>query len=212
MRNVILCLICLFLNVFIWQNPVCAEDTSNKVLVESLDNFSFENHNGIVQFKVLEENAFENGIKFEEGTVITAKAAKIIDPKRGKRDGYLVIDPETYSVPSTGQVLKITDKNWMANVLGYKPFDVKNAAVGAGLFAAGMAVKGIGQMYYFGKGVISPEEGENRLKSGVKNVYENSPLAYVEEGHEVNIKTGDILLIKFYHQDVPKWRVRKRNR
>lgn len=188
------------------------EDTSNKVLVESLENFSFESKESVVRLKVVQENSFENGIKFEKDSIVTAKVAKVVDPKRGKRNGYLIVDPVSYTVPASGKINEITDKYWLANVLGYKPFDIKNAAFDAGLFAAGMFVKGIGQIYYFGKGVIDPEEGENRLKSGVKSVYKNSPLAYIEEGQEVDIKTGDILLLKFYHSDIPKWKFWQRNK
>lgn len=187
-------------------------DSSNKVIVESLENFSFIKEGSPVTLKILEGNEFKNGIIFEKGTVLNAKAAKMVDPKRGKRNGYLIIDPVSYTIPSTGETRKIDDEYWVANVYGYKPFDVKNAVIGAGLFAGGMFVKGLGQVYYFGKGIIKPEDGENRLKSGVKSVYKNSPLAYIEEGEELNIKTGDVLLLKFYHSDIPKWRFFKRNK
>ncbi len=189
------------------------DDTSNKVVVESLQDFTVEQHKNTVKFKVLEENSFENGITFEKDSVISAEITKVAEPKRGKRNGYLVIVPLSYSVPSKGgENIKINDEYWVATVAGYKPFDVKKAAFSAGLSAAGYFVKGIGQIFYFGKGLISPNEGEGRLKSGAKNVYENSPLCYIEEGEEINIKTGDILLLKFHYDNVPKWKFRKRNR
>ena len=188
------------------------DDTSNKTVVESLCNFSFEDESKNVSLKVLKENTFENGITFEEGSVLSAKVTKVIDPKRGKRNGYLIIEPLSYSIPSTGAIKAVDEPFWFAKVLGYKPFDVKKSAVGAGLAVAGHFVKGIGQFYYFGKGIISPEEGENRLKSGVKNVYENSPLAYIEEGEEANVEKGDLLLLKFYYEDVPKWKFWQRNK
>ena len=138
---------------------------------------------------------------------------KIVEAKRGKRNGYLVVEPVSYSIPSKGnETLNINEEYWVANVVGYKPFDVKKAAFSAGLSAAGYFVKGIGQIYYFGKGIISPNEGEGRLKSGAKNVYENSPLAFIKEGEEINIQKGDILLLKFHYDNVPKWRFFKRNK
>lgn len=188
------------------------EDTTNRVIVESLEDFSINDDESTVKFRVLEESAFENGITFEKDSTVTADITKVVGPKRGKRNGYLVVAPVSYSVPSKNEILKIYDEYWVAHVVGYKPFDVKKAAFSAGLSAAGYFVKGIGQIYYFGKGVINPEEGENRLKSGAKSVYKNSPLAYIEEGEEINIKTGDILLLKFHHDDVPKWRFFKRNK
>ncbi len=188
------------------------DDTSNKVVVESLCDFSFEDEAHTVTLKVLDENTFENGIVFEKDSVLKAKVTKVIDPKRGKRNGYLIVEPLNYTVPSTGETKNVDEEAWSAKVLGYKPFDVKKSAVGAGLAVAGHFVKGIGQFYYFGKGIINPEEGENRLVSGVKNVYENSPLAYIEEGEEAKVQTGDLLLLKFYYEDVPKWKFWQRNK
>ena len=187
------------------------DDISNKTVVESLCKFSFENEAQSVSLKVLKENQFENGIKLEEGSILTAKVTKAVDPKRGKRNGYLIIEPVSYTIPSTGETKNVDEPSWSAKVLGYKPLDAKKSAVGAGLAVAGHFVKGIGQFYYFGKGVISPEDGENRLKSGVKNVYENSPLVYLEEGEEAHVEKGDLLLLKFYYDDVPKWKFWQRN-
>ncbi len=206
----------LFLLIFIMlcafnADFAIAKDTSNKVVVESLCNFSFDEHTNNIQLKVVQENEFKNSIKFEEGSILTAKISKVINPKRGKRDGYFIIDPILYTIPSTGEIKDISGDTWLAKVLGYKPFDAKNAAVGAGLTVAGHFVKGIGQFYYFGQGIVHPEDGENRLKSGVKNVYENSPLAYIEEGKEASVEKGDMLLLKFYYNDVPKWKFWKRN-
>lgn len=194
--------------------PVRAfDDTSNKAVVESLASFSFDNDKSTVKFKVIEENTFDNGIVFEKDSIVTAHVMKIVEAKRGKRNGYLVVEPVSYSIPSKGnETLNINEEYWVANVVGYKPFDVKKAAFSAGLSAAGYFVKGIGQIYYFGKGIISPNEGEGRLKSGAKNVYENSPLAFIKEGEEINIQKGDILLLKFHYDNVPKWRFFKRNK
>ncbi len=194
--------------------PVRAfDDTSNKAVVESLESFSFDNDKSTVKFKVIEENTFDNGIVFEKDSIVTAHVMKVVEAKRGKRNGYLVVEPVSYSIPSKGnETLNINEEYWVANVVGYKPFDVKKAAFSAGLSAAGYFVKGIGQIYYFGKGIISPNEGEGRLKSGAKNVYENSPLAFIKEGEEINIQKGDILLLKFHYDNVPKWRFFKRNK
>lgn len=212
-RIILLCLLFLagvMFPVFSNENEV---DTTNKVIVESLEDFSVDNNCNTVKFKVLKENSFENGITFEKDSIISAKAARVVEPKRGKRNGYLVIAPESYTVPSkNNENIKINDEYWFANVVGYKPFDVKKAAFGAGLGVAGHFIKGIGQIFYFGKGIITPNEGEGRLKSGAKNVYENSPLCYIEEGEEVNIKTGDVLLLKFHYDNVPKWKFWQRNK
>ena len=212
MKRIILLLFVFFMAGFCAVPAFADDDTSNKTVVESLSDFSFEDKSKNVSLKVLKENVFENGITFEEDSILNVKVTKVIDPKRGKRNGYLIVEPLTYTIPSKGITETVNEPSWCAKVLGYKPFDVKQSAVGAGLAVAGHFVKGIGQFYYFGKGLIKPEEGENRLKSGVKNVYENSPLAYIEEGEEAHVNKGDLLLLKFHYDNVPKWKFWKRNK
>ena len=98
MKKVILLSI-LFL--FCILNPVLAfDDTSNKAVVESLEGFSFDNDKSTVKFKAIEENTFDNGIVFEKDSIITAHVMKVVEAKRGKRNGYLVVEPVSYSIPS----------------------------------------------------------------------------------------------------------------
>lgn len=214
MKKVILFLFCA---IFFCVTPSFADDTadkdtSNKVVVQSLSDFSFENKSQEVHLRVMKGNAFENGITLEKDSILTAKVTKVIDPKRGKRNGYLIVEPICYTIPPMGDVKNVEENAWVAKVLGYKPFDVKKVAAGAGFAVAGHFIKGIGQFYYFGKGIMHPENGESRLVSGVKNVYENSPLAYIEEGEEAKVQTGDLLLLKFYYEDVSVWKFWQRNK
>ena len=57
----------------------------------------------------------------------------------------------------------------------------------------GAIVEGAGYVVSFADGVITNPEG-NRLKSGAKQLYDDSFLSYVEYGDEIDVKTGD----KFY--------------
>lgn len=190
-RIILLCLLFLagvMFPVFSNENEV---DTTNKVIVESLEDFSVDNNCNTVKFKVLKENSFENGITFEKDSIISAKAARVVEPKRGKRNGYLVIAPESYTVPSkNNENIKINDEYWFANVVGYKPFDVKKAAFGAGLGVAGHFIKGIGQIFYFGKGIIAPNEGEGRLKSDAKMYTKTHLFVILKKGKRLISKQG----------------------
>ena len=76
-RIILLCLLFLagvMFPVFSNENEV---DTTNKVIVESLEDFSVDNNCNTVKFKVLKENSFENGITFEKDSIISAKAARV---------------------------------------------------------------------------------------------------------------------------------------
>lgn len=185
---------------------------NNKIAVESLNSFSASDFNSEFEVKVLEGNSFDNGVVIENGSIIKGQAVEIVDAKRGKRDAYIVLKPISYTVPSKGTIKEFEDADWLADVIGYKPFDAKSVAMSAGTTVAGYFIKGIGQVFYFAKGVISPQEGENRLKSGAISVYENSPLSLIEEGENINIKKGDLLVLRFYYSDVPKWNYFKRNK
>ena len=46
------------------------------------------------------------------------------------------------------------------------------------------------------EGMIENEEG-NRIQSGVKKVYKESPLSYVEKGQELKMESGDSFYLIF---------------
>ena len=73
------------------------------------------------------------------------------------------------------------------------PFKVmKNAALMVGNYF----IKGISIAYHFGEGFVKNEK-DNRFKSGVTNAYEESPLSYIGEGEQLDIKVGDDFYLVF---------------
>lgn len=190
------------------MTPAFAE---NKAVVQCLDNFSSDNPSAYFNARVLEEVEFDNGIKLEKDALIRGKVMQVVEAKRAKRDAYFVIKPVAYSTPSTKMVHRISQNDWEAKVVGYKPFDVKETAESAGVSVANFFVQGVSTVYYFGKGFIHPND-DNRLKSGVKEVYDNSFLSYIKEGNALQVRRGDSLELVFYHPDVPKWKFWERNR
>lgn len=184
------------------------------VVVESLDCVNTNNENSSFSAKVLERAEFDSGIVLNTNDEIKGTVIKTVEAKRGKRAGYIVIQPE--AIYREGTKLPIEDENLEAKVVGYSKTDWKqmgkNASLSAGLTVGSHFVPGLSQMFYFSKGLLTPSEDESRLTSGVKSVYENSPFAYLEKGQDLDIEKGDYLVLKFYHADIPVWKFIKRTK
>lgn len=179
----------------------------DKALVESLYNFSSKNPGRTFAAKMVEEYTFDDILTLEKNAIVRGKVLEVVGPKRAKRNAYFVFKPYTYTVPSKGGIVKrIGHTDIEAKAVGYVPFDKVQAAKSAGLTVAGFFVTGAAQIYHFGKGAITAQKGENRLVEGGKEVYENSPLTYIREGNELHINKGDVIALKFYHYEVPKWK------
>ena len=71
---------------------------------------------------------------------------------------------------------------------------------GAALTVGNYFVKGLSIGVSFVEGVVKNEK-DNRLKSGVVNAYEASPLSYVEEGQQLDIKVGDDFYLVFKYDN-----------
>ncbi|MBQ6516975.1 hypothetical protein IJI31_07350 [bacterium] len=186
---------------------------ATNVIVESLDNIEQNSNSRIFSAKVLEDATLKTGEEFKEGSVLKSEIVKKVDAQRGKRSGYIVIQPISMEYNGTETYFEGTDIE--ATVKGYSKKSWKDlgtkAGLSAGLAAGSRKIPGFSQVFYFSKGFLKPEEDQSRFKSGVTSAYENSPFAYINKGEEINIETGDMLVLKFYHSEVPKWRVLKRN-
>ena len=183
---------------------------AQNILVESMTDFHQSDEQKIFSAKVIEETELSDGKIIKANSTLNGTIIKTVDAKRGKRNAYIIIQPESFEVD--GVVHLIEDKNLEAKVVGYSKRDYKKTALDAGLAVGGYFVKGLGQIFYFSKGLIIPDEDKSRIKTAFHNVYENTPFVYIEKGDEVDIDEGDLLVLKVYHSDVPKWRVIKRNK
>lgn len=161
--------------------------------VESVQNFSTENPSPTYSVRVLDREEFKNGKVLEPGTVISGQVVKVQNAQRGKRNGYFEFLPS--SATYNGETKTAQNPIVIAKVVGYSPMEPKDLALKAVKSAAGFAVKGASQGIAFVEGVAEAQDG-NRLKSGIVNVYKDSPLSFIEVGSELNIKDGDILLLK----------------
>lgn len=183
---------------------------AQNILVESMTDFNTNDNEKVFSAKVVEETELSDGKIIKANSTINGTILKTVDAKRGKRNAYIVIQPESFEID--GVVHLIEDENLEAKVVGYSKRDYKKTALDAGLAVGGYFVKGLSQVFYFSKGLIIPDEDKSRIKTAFHNVYENTPFVYIEKGEDVDIAKGDLLVLKVYHSEVPKWRFIKRNK
>ena len=183
---------------------------AQNILVESMTDFNTNDNEKVFSAKVVEETELSDGKIIKANSTINGTILKTVDAKRGKSNAYIVIQPESFEID--GVVHLIEDENLEAKVVGYSKRDYKKTALDAGLAVGGYFVKGLSQVFYFSKGLIIPDEDKSRIKTAFHNVYENTPFVYIEKGEDVDIEKGDLLVLKVYHSEVPKWRFIKRNK
>lgn len=183
---------------------------AQNILVQSMTEFEQNDNEKVFSAKVVEETELSDGKIIEANSILNGTIIKTVDAKRGKRDAYIVIQPESFEID--GVIHLIEDENLEAKVVGYSKRDYKKTALDAGLAVGGYFVKGLSQVFYFSKGLIIPDDDKSRIKTAFHNVYENTPFVYVERGDEIDIEKGDLLVLKVYHADVPKWKFLKRNK
>jgi len=169
---------------------------AQKIHVTSLEDYNSILPNQTFRVKVIED-AFLNDIPIVKGDILNCSLKEIKSPKRAKQDAKIYLEINSYEdskgihkffdVIVAKYAKKIIDKNTI------KEISPKETAIKAGGIIGDFFVTGFSQAVSFTKGVVKNEE-ENRFKSGVKEMYDDSILSYVEYGNEIMIKEGD----KFY--------------
>jgi len=167
------------------------------IRVISLDQFSTENPSKTYRVQIIEKEEFKDGTVCEAGTIVTGEVVKVKNAQRGKRDGYFEFIPT--SLTFEHNTCQIKKPRVVAKVVGHAPIGsaistekvLENAAKGA----AGLIFKGASQGISFVQGVAEAEDGQ-RMKSGFTKLYKDSPLAYIEEGAELKVNPGDLIVLK----------------
>lgn len=176
---------------------LCATSVNAKnVKVESLSFVNNESKTNNISAKVLYDTKLTDTITLKKDAIIDGEVIEIIEPKRGKRNGYLIIQPTSYS--EGDKTTKIVNKKIRAKVKYYQEIDYKKVAIETGVDVGASFVKGGKYIVHFIEGVISPNEGETRMKSGFENLYQNSFISFIGKGKDINIKPKDELIYKFY--------------
>ncbi len=183
---------------------VNAQVLPNKIYAVSTEEVQYQNIKSgkLLYFKALEEYKISENENLEKNAEITVKVLKYIKPKRGKRDGYLNVNIVSYEVPSLNEKKTPTEK--INGTLRLStPKDIKSMAKNAGVSVVGhiLKVPGFSQALAVSKGLLEPNKDQSRLKSAGKNLYESTPLVYVEKGKDLNIEQDSIVVIKVKTQD-----------
>ena len=209
---------------------------AKNIQVECLTPVNAEMETPEFNAKVLKESKFKSGLVFKKNDVINMKIKKFVPAKAGSRSAYIVVQPVSfveeeevqymYHTETETKYIPINDETLEGKTTSIKVLskeDVKNhikedwkqdlGKVGKGVTkkVVNTALPGAEQMYQVSKGLIKPNEGQTRLQSAANNFIDDTPLKHLKKGHDVDIKAGDKIVLKFYHTDVPKWRVFKRN-
>ena len=191
-RKIILVITCILLQV----SGVYA---ATQLHVAAMEEFQTEKPSKRLSVRVLDES--ELG-KYTIGTNSTlhCEVLRVIDPKRGKRNATFYVKPLSFTNnDETVQIEQEMYGKYSKFVLSKEelkkipPFKVmKKAALTVGNYF----VKGLSVAYSFAEGVVK-NKNDNRLKSGVVNAYEESPLSYIGEGAQLDIKVGDDFYLVF---------------
>ncbi len=168
------------------------------VPVQALEDFTTEKPSETMSVKILEDITIDENLSFKNGDIIEGKIVDVKDPKRLKRDATFTFVPLSYQ-NETGEKIEIR---------GYYPAKyttkinkgelAKSAALGVGNFF----VKGLSMGYSAVEGAVKNEK-DNRFKSSVNAVYEDSPFSYVEKGGQIVIQKDQPFYLNFKLKDEP---------
>ena len=187
----------LILALMFFQITACHAAVQMKVV--ALEEFKTDAPSETIKVKVLQDTvlgSYDIGVN----SVLECQVLRIVDPKRLKRNASFYVKPLSYTVDGT--VCEIEEEyygKYSAFVLSKE--EIKEIPAGKVIKKAAMTVgdyfvKGLSTCVAFVQG-FAKNEKDNRLKSGVVNAYEESPLSYISEGQQLDIKVGDDFYLVF---------------
>ena len=181
----------IFIFIFTFLLTLSGVYASDKVHVSILEEFNTANPASSIDVVVLEDTAIGSNM-LKENDVLHCKITKVTDPKRGKRSASFSVYPVSYT--SNGEVNKINGSfygKYTSKIVSekIKNIDPKKVGTKAAKTVGNHFIKGVAPAISLAEGMIKNEDG-NRIESGVKQVYKDSPLSFVEKGEELDLKEG----------------------
>ena len=177
------------LSLFLAMSTVNA--ASDKVHVSIIGEFDTAHPTQKIDVRVIEDSSLGN-YTLKAGDILHCSVIKVTDPKRGKRSATFAVCPVSYTSDGETTVInenyygKYADKVFSKEEL--KNIDKVKVGKKAVLTVGNHFVKGLTTGVTLAEGMIENKEG-NRIESGVKKVYKESPLSYVEKGQELNLES-----------------------
>ncbi len=177
---------------------------AQSVKVSALTEFNSLRPAKTMKVVTLEKTEFKNGMIFEDGTVISGNIIDVKQPKRGKLNASFKFQPTSYTY--NGKTTKIEDEEFIAKYAEYKELDKAGLATSAATTAGSMIfhIPLLSQGVSLVKGAWKNTEN-NRIKSAGLQLYKDSPLSYIEEGKDIEIKENTMFILKFKsskHEDL----------
>ncbi len=172
---------------------------NDKVHVSIVGEFDTAHPSQSIDVSVIEDGTLGSHI-LKKGDVMHCNIVKVTDPKRGKRSASFAVCPTSYT--SNGETVTIEENyygKYASKVISkeeLKKVDKVKVGKKAVLTVGNHFVKGLTAGVTLAEGMIENEEG-NRIESGVKKVYKESPLSYVEKGQELKIDSGETFYLIF---------------
>lgn len=185
MKKILLTLICL--------SQISACFAADYLKVTAMEDFSTDSPKETFNVRLREDGTLGK-YELPTNSILHCQVLQIVDPKRGKRNAVFFVKPLTYTQgDETLQIQEDMYGKYTTVVLSKEEIKklpywkmIKNGALMVGSYF----VKGLSIGVAFVEGVAKNEQ-DNRLKSGVTNAYEESPISLVEKGEQLDIKTGD---------------------
>lgn len=187
MKNLII--IVFLIGIFLNTSPAQAKT----VIAEVINEINTQNPPEEFCVKVTKKCKWYDGYSLEEGCIIKGEITEIVPPKIGKRDAFLKFTPKSFSIPSKDGKITELELSQIIKVKPYKPMTKIEIAGKVVTTAAGTVVDGLGYGINFVQGAVQAKEGEHRVKAGINNAYEASPLSYGRKGYHRVFKEGDLV-------------------
>ena len=189
--------ILIIIGIILFQITSC--DAACQMKVVALEEFKTDAPSETLKVKVLQDatlGQYDIGVN----SILECQVLQILDPKRLKRNASFYVKPISYTVNDT--TCKIEEDfygKYSTFVLSKE--EIKEIPPGkvikkAALTVGDYFVKGLSTCVAFVQG-FAKNEKNNRFKSGVVNAYEESPLSYISEGQQLDIKVGDDFYLVF---------------
>lgn len=190
----------LYIIIFICFLITMPAHAAKSVKVQAVTEFNSLRPVSTMKVIVLEKSEFKNGLVFEDGTLLYGNIIDVKQPKRAKLNASFRFKPVTYTY--LGKTKKIEDPEFIAKYAECKELDKLGIATSAATTAGGMIfhIPLLSEGVSLVKGIWKNPEN-NRLKSGVVQVYKDSPLSYIEEGKDIDIKADTVFILKFKASD-----------
>ncbi len=180
--------------ILIFLFLICAPSfASNRLHVKALDDFKSAEPKKYFSMEVIEDGQIDD-IVIIRGDILNCEVKKITDPTRAKRDAkiffkvYSLRDNKGEHQFSPSYIGKYSKSAITKEEI--KKTDPKKVAKKTAGVVGGFFVKGFSYGVSFVDGAVNNKEN-NRLKSGAKQMYQDSVFSYVEFGKDVEIKKGD---------------------